>query len=173
MKQRMHEYTDEQDNFIITAPTYKILSQSTLPAFLRLMDGYGRHNKKEDLFEMTHGGRCYFRTETDPDSIVGIPRVRHIWGDEAGKYRLYFWENIQARADSLGCTIDLTTSPYALNWIYKDLIKPQRAGKRPDITFIQAASWENPYHSLHDPKARELKRATMNIQRYNMIYGGQ
>jgi hypothetical protein len=173
MKQMMHTFTDEEDNFLITAPTYKILSQSTLPAFLRLMDGYGRYNKKDDVFEMTNGGRCYCRTETDPDSIVGIPRVRHIWGDEAGKYRLYFWENIQARADSLGCGIDLTTSPYALNWIYKELIKPYQAGKRPDMKLIQAASWENPYHSLHDQGNRDLKRSTMNPLRFNMIYGGQ
>lgn len=48
---------------------------------------------KINAFRMHGGGTCWFRTETDPDSIVGIPRVRHIWGDEAGKYRLYFWEN--------------------------------------------------------------------------------
>lgn len=173
MKAKMHQFTDPSDNFIITAPTYKILSQSTLPTFLNLMDGYGRHNKKDEVFEMTNGGNCFFRTETDPDSIIGIPNVKHFWGDEAGKYRLYFWENIQARADAKGCGIDLTTSPYALNWVYKEIIKPYRVGKRPDVSFIQAASWENPYHSLHDPQAREAKRGTMNVLRFNMIYGGQ
>ena len=140
MKLRMHRWTEPDDNFLITAPTYKIMSQSTLPAFLRFMDGIGRYNKKEDLFEMRGGGRCYFRTETDPDSIVGLTNVRHIWGDEAGKYRLYFWENIQARADFKGCGIDLTTSPYALNWVWKDIVKPARDGKRPDVTLVQAAS---------------------------------
>jgi hypothetical protein len=173
MKMKMHTHLGKDDNFIITAPTYKILSQSTLPAFLKFMDGFGTYNKKEDLFEMKRGGICYCRTETDPDSIVGIPNVKHIWGDEAGKYRLYFWENIQARADSVGCGIDLTTSPYALNWIYKEIIKPKRQGLRPDVTLIQAASWENPFHSLSSPEAREAKRSTMNPQRFNMIYGGQ
>jgi PBSX family phage terminase large subunit len=173
MKERMHTFTDSSDNFLITAPTYKILSQSTLPAFLGFMDGYGHYNKKEDVFEMTGGGRCYCRTETDPDSIVGITKVRHVWGDEAGKYRLYFWENIQTRADFLGCQIDLTTSPYALNWIYQDLIKPYRAGNRPDISFIQAASWENPYHSLHNPELRQAKQLTMSAKRFAMVYGGQ
>lgn len=173
MKTKMHTYLDSGDNFLITAPTYKILSQSTLPAFLKLMHGFGTYNKKEDVFEMKRGGRCFCRTETDPDSIVGIPKVRHVWGDEAGKYRLYFWENIQARADSSGCGIDLTTSPYALNWIYKEIIKPHRLGRRPDVTFIQAASWENPYHSLSNPEARLAKQATMSAMRYSMIYGGQ
>lgn len=173
MKLKMHEFTSSDDNFIITAPTYKIMQQSTLPAFLQIMDGYGKYNKKDDIFTMNNGGTCYMRTETDPDSVVGIPKVRHIWGDEAGKYRLYFWENLQARADSTGCGIDLTTSPYSLNWIYKDLIKPTQQGKRSDVELIAAASWENPYHSLHDPTKRSLVRATMDVRRFNMIYGGE
>jgi hypothetical protein len=173
MKMMMHTYTDKDDNFIITAPTYKIMQQSTLPAFLSIMDGFGRYNKVDGEFKMFGGGTCFMRTETDPDSVVGIPNVRHIWGDEAGKYRLYFWENLQARADSTGCGIDLTTSPYALNWIFKDIIKPARAGLRPDVELIQAASWENPYHSLYDQRRRMEKMATMDVRRFNMIYGGE
>lgn len=173
MKMRMHKYVDKTDAFLITAPTYKILSQSTLPAFLRIMDTWGSYNKKEDVFEMKRGGRCYCRTETDPDSIVGITNVRHIWADEAGKYRLYFWENIQARADYLKCQIDLTTSPYSLNWVYKEIIKPTVAGLRDDVTLIQAASWENPYHSLAKEENLHAIKATMDARRFNMIYGGE
>jgi hypothetical protein len=173
MKMKMHQYTGRDDNFLITSPTYKIMSQSTLPPFLRLMSGLGRHDKKEDCFRMNGGGTVWFRTETDPDSIVGITNVRHIWGDEAGKYRLYFWENIQARADFCGASIDLTTSPYSLNWIFKELIKPAKEGKRKDLLLVQAASWENPYHSLAKPEALAEKRATMDPRRFNMIYGGQ
>jgi hypothetical protein len=173
MKRKMHTFTDRRDNFLLTAPNYKIMQQSSLPAFLAFMDGYGTYNKAEAVFEMHRGGRCYMRTETDPDSIVGIPNVKHVWGDEAGKYRLYFWENIQARADAKGATIDLTTSPYALNWIYQELVKGSQAGKRPDVELIQAASWENPYHSLHDPGKLSLKRATMDPRRFQMQYGGE
>lgn len=137
------------------------------------MAGCGEYNKKEDVYQVKGGGKVFCRTETDPDSIVGITNVRHIWGDEAGKYRLYFWENMQARADFYGCGIDLTTSPYALNWIYKELIKPHRRGERPDIELVQASSWENPKHSLSNITAREAKKATMDPRRFNMIYGGQ
>ena len=162
-----------ENAFLITAPTYKILSQSTLPAFLSFMSGLGGYNKKDDIFELNSGAKCYCRTETDPDSIVGITSIRHIWCDEAGKYRLYFWENIQARADFLGATIDLTTSPYSMNWIYREIVKPTLAGKRKDVELVQAASWENPYHSLHKPEARQLKKDTMDPRRFNMIYGGE
>jgi hypothetical protein len=173
MKMKMHKYTNEDDAFIITAPTYKILNQSTLPPFLKIMDGYGTYDKKHDLFKMSGGGTCYFRTGTDPDSVVGITNVRHVWGDEAGKYKLYFWENIQARAEFYGCGIDLTTSPYSLNWVYQELIKPVRSGLRKDIEYVAAPSWENPYHSLADPVRRDQKRSTMDERRFNMIYGGE
>jgi hypothetical protein len=173
MKIANHKHTQKDDNFIITSPTYKTLTQSTLPAYLKLMEDCGKYNKVDQMFEIDGGGKVFFRTETDPDSIVGITNVRHIWGDEAGKYRLYFWENMQARSEFLDCPIDLTTSPYSLNWIYKDLIKPARAGMRKDVDLIQAASWENPFHSLYDPDKREEKRATMDERRFNMIYGGE
>jgi PBSX family phage terminase large subunit len=173
MKTKIFTYTDPEDNFIITSPTYKTMMQSTLPAFLKLMEGWGTLNKKDDVFKMHNGGTVYLRTETDPDSIVGITNVRHIWGDEAGKYRLYFWENMQARADFCGCGIDLTTSPYALNWVFKEIIKPWREGKRPDVDFIHAPSWENPYHSLYNPEKLEAKKATMDPRRFAMLFGGE
>lgn len=172
MKQKMHEHAGKESAFIITAPTYKTLHQSTLPAFLKLMDGYGRYDKKFDLFKFSGGGTVYCRTETDPDSVVGITNVKHIWCDEAGKYGLYFWQNIQARAEFCGCAIDLTTSPYSLNWIYKEIIKPCSKGERPDVEYVTAASWDNPYHSLANEENRALKERTMDSRRFRMIFGG-
>ena len=167
----MHTFTDPTDNFIITSPTFPIISQSTLPPFLRLMDGLGKHNKKDNCFEMHGGGTCWFRTGRDPDSIVGIPNVRGILGDEAGKYSLYFWENIQGRADPKGAPIMLVTSPYALNWLYKEIIRPKTRDKnaRPDVSLIQAASVDNPYFNAERYHARKL---TMDPRRFNMMYGG-
>lgn len=173
IKRQMHIFTDPKDNFLICAPTYKILSQSMVPYILDYMRDDGTYNKAEATFKMHTGGTAYFRTETDPDSIVGIPNVKAGWLDEAGKLRLYFWENYQARAHAKGARTLLTTSPYSLNWIYHDLIKPAMKGLRPDINLIRAASWENPYHTLHDPVKRAEVRATMDPRRYDMIFGGE
>lgn len=173
MKMRIHQFTDSSDNFLITAPTYPIMVQSTLPVFLKLMDGMGKLNQKDGVFKLHSGGNVYLRTESHPDSIIGITNIRHIWGDEAGKYRLYFWENMQARADFMNAGIDLTTSPYSLNWIYRELIKPHKQGLRPDVDYIMAPSWDNPYHSLHDPDKLQQKKRTMDARRFNMLYGGQ
>lgn len=173
MMEKNFLFSDKDDNFLITSPTYKTLHQSTLPAYLKLMGDFGVYDKKFDTFKIHNGGTVYCRTSTDPDSIVGITNVRHIWGDEAGKYGLYFWENIQARADFFGCGVDLTTSPYSMNWIVKELIRPTERGTRTDVEYIRAASWENPHHSLFDPEKRRHKQNTMDPRRFNMIYGGQ
>lgn len=171
-KMYMHRFTDPSDNFIITAPTYKILQQATLPAFLKIMEGYGTYHKVDAVFKMHNGGTCYFRTATDPDSVVGITNCRHVWGDEAGLYSLYFHENLQARASFKESPIIYTTSPYSMNWIYTDYIRPFHRGVDidPDVELIQARSDENPYF----PKAEfERKKRTMDPRRFNMVYGGE
>ena len=171
MKMAMHKYRAVDDAFIITAPTYKILQQATLPAFLKIMDGYGKYHKVDQMFTMHNGGTCYFRTGTDPDSVVGITNVRAVWGDEAGLYSLYFHENIQARASFKEAPIIYTTSPYSLNWIYKDYIRPYHRGLLDeDIELVQARSDENPYFPR---KEFERKKRTMDPRRFNMVYGGE
>jgi PBSX family phage terminase large subunit len=174
MKIAMHTYTHPDDTFIIAAPTYKIMNQSTLPAFKAVMADYwdGNYNDSKAEFKMPGGGTCYFRTGTDPDSVVGVTNCRHIWGDEAGKFSLYFWENLQARGSFKEAAITLTTSPYSLNWIFKEIIKPLRRNPmaRPDVLYVKARSDENPYF----PKAEyERKRATMDPRRFKMVYGGE
>jgi hypothetical protein len=173
MKRKIHEHWGKGNNFIVTAPTYKIMEQSALPAFLHFMEGYGKYNDAKAKFELHVGGTIYFRTGKDPDSVVGIPNAKAIWCDEAGKFTLYFWENIQGRQESSGCPVLLTTSPYALNWVYKDIIRPWQKGNRDGLNVIQAASWENPGHALFDEDRRRRKKATMDTTRFEMVFGGQ
>ena len=167
----MFKHTSKDDNFLVVAPTYKILQQASLPAFLKVMGEFGQYSKVDAVFRMYNGGQCFFRTGTDPDSIVGITNVRAIWGDESGLFSLYFHENIQARAAFKQASIIYTTSPYSLNWIYSDYIRPiQRGISMPDVELIQARSDENPYF----PKAEyERKRLTMDSRRFNMMFGGE
>lgn len=171
LKLLMHLYRDKSDNFIITSPTFPIMSQSTLPPFLALMDGYGHYDKKHECFVMYNGGTCWFRTGVKPDSIVGITNVRGILCDEAGLYSLYFWENIQGRASFKQAPIMIVTSPYALNWLYKEIIKPKMRDRaaRPDVLWVHATSRENPHFPAQE---YEDKKKTMDPRRFNMMYGG-
>jgi hypothetical protein len=173
IKRQTHIFTNKSDNFILTAPSYKIMQQSMLPYFLDSMRGFGEHIKSDNVFKIHSGGTVYMRTNTDPDSIVGIPNVRAAWGDEAGKYTLYFWENFRARIAARGARVLLTTSPYSMNWLWRDIVKPKLEGKLPEVKLIRAASWENPYHTLHDPEKRRREEARMDPRRFAMIYGGE
>jgi hypothetical protein len=134
-------------NFIVCAPTFPILLQAALPNYEMVFKGHGELNKAEMVMHLYTGGKIFFRTGTKPDSIVGITNVEGIHGDEAGLYTLYFWENIQGRSALRDCPVCLTTSPYALNWLYKDIIKPTQQGRRDDVELISASSIENPFFS--------------------------
>jgi len=61
MKRMTHQFNGSRDNFIIGAPTYKILNQSTLPYFLACMEGFGDHKKADAEFKIYNGGTVYFR----------------------------------------------------------------------------------------------------------------
>jgi len=133
----------------------------------------GVYNKKEEVFKINGGGSVWFRTGTDPDSVVGITNVRAVLCDEAGLYSRYFWDNIQARASFREAPIMIVTSPYSLNWLYTDFIRKHRNGDpyvRELVELVQATSKDNPYFP---DKEYEDRRRTMDPRRFNMIYGGE
>lgn len=166
LKRKIYEDYNPNKNFIITAPTYKIMNQSTIPAFLKHMEGFGELKKQEAVFEEYGGCKIYLRTGTEPDSVVGITDVYAIWGDEAGKYGKYFWENIQGRSSFKQAPIMLTTTPYSMNWLYSDIFK--KADDK-EIKLITADSIENP----HFPQAEyDRKKLSMDPRRFKMMYQG-
>lgn len=169
-KMLIHKYHGPDCNHLVTAPNFKILNQASLPEFKRFMKGFGEYKKVDAVFECYSGAKVYFRTATDPDSIVGITNVYSIWGDEAGKYPFYFWTNILGRSRFKQCPITLTTSLYSFNWVAKDLIRAVERGLREDIHLCQAESRENPYFPLEE---YEQAKATMQPARFAMMYGGR
>jgi len=166
---QVFKYAFPEANFIITAPTYKIMNQSTLPEFLKVFEPYGEFRRGDMEFKLNWGSTIYLRTGTDPDSVVGVTNVYAIWGDEAGKYGLYFWQNIEGRAALKDAPIMLTTTPYSLNWLYKELVKPYYEEKRDDCLLISAKSIENPYFSK---KTYYKRKQTMDPRMFRAMYEG-
>ena len=172
LKMDMHKYTSSEDNFIVTSPTYNVLYQSTLPPFLRINGNIGTYNKQTESFRIRGGGTVWFRTNKNPDSVVGITNVRHILCDEAGLYTRYFWDNLQARSSIKRSQITIVTSPYSLNWLWTDFIKKVRDGDPYIVDMVhlcQANSAENPYFPKREYHDRQK---TMDSRRFNMVYGG-
>lgn len=171
MRKQIHETFTAESNYLVCAPTYKILQQSTLPTFLSDMQGLGVHNKGDSEFKIYGGGTIFIRSLSDPNSIVGITNVRGLWIDEAGLISLYAWENAQARAAFRDAPIMLTSSPYTLNWLYKEIIRPYKLGKRHDeVKLIQARSDENPYFPKSEYERRKL---SMDPRRFRAMFGGE
>jgi hypothetical protein len=153
---RMHvsnmHHRSPDDTFIIAADTYKTLRQASIPRFLKFSGRWGKMNWGLGEFKFSWGTTVYFRTATDPESMEGITNVRRIWVDEAGKISKYFFENCMGRAAFREAPIDLTTTPYALNWLFK-LHRSWQLGKESDSHFVTCRSIDSPYF----PKAAETR----------------
>lgn len=141
---KIASYTGEDNNFILGAPSYKILNQSTLPTFMKYAQGLGTYHKSDQEFHCVNGSKVYIRTSTDPDSIEGIQNVRAIWADELGKCKRQFWINAEGRAARTNAPIMGTTTPYGMNFVHSDLIKPMQEGVRDDIDYFEWLSVDNP-----------------------------
>lgn len=162
-------YRDPKDNFLIAADTYKTLSQATIPTFLRFAKPYGKMNWGKAEFECYWGSHVYFRTGTHPDSAEGIPNVRRCWLDEGGKVTRYFWENIEGRAARLEAPVDITTTPYAMNWL-ATMCKAAQEGTRSDVSLVHCKSIESPYFSMAE---YERQKRLLDPRRFAMKYDGE
>lgn len=163
------KFRSPEDNFLIAADTYKTLSQATIPTFLKYARQFGKMNGSKAEFKTKWGSTVYFRTGTEPDSVEGIPNVRRCWLDEGGKCTLYFFENIMGRAARIEAPVDITTTPYAMNWLAK-LGQDAKRGKRSDVTLIHCKSVESPYFSKTE---YERQKTLLDPRRFAMKYDGE
>lgn len=160
----------KDDHAIIAAPTYKILNQSTLPTFLKYAASFGTYKKADQEFHFKNGLIAYIRTGTDPFSVEGIQDVRWVWLDEAGKCKSAFWTNLEGRAARTNAPILCTTTPYALNWPYTELIRPLKRGERDDVAYYSWPSVDNPSFPLEH---YERQRSLLDSVTFAMKYGGE
>jgi PBSX family phage terminase large subunit len=156
-------------NLIIAAPTYKILSQATLPRFLEYSQGMGKYHKGDSVFKYFHGPTVYIRSLTDPNAMEGITDVEGVWLDEGGLISRYAWENVMGRAAFKEAKVIVTTTPYSLNWLYQ-LWKDWKAGIADDVDFFSYRSIDNPYFPIKEYNKQKRK---LDPVRFAMKYDGQ
>lgn len=154
------------DNILIGAPTYKILSQATLPTFLKLHSRFvGTYNGQDNVFRTHKGVNIWFRTGTDPDSVEGIPDCIFAWMDEAGKCPRKFWVNFHGRVARRQGAILYTSTWYALNWMFKELWKPFVSQRRDDIFITAFNSAENPSFPKEELERQRMILSPAEFQR--------
>jgi len=157
-----------KEDGLICAPTYKILTQSTLPKFFEINPDFKKYYKKGDSeISIPDRGTIYIRSTENPNVIEGMT-LRWIWADEAGQMKLDAWVNFQGRLSILKGKLFITTTPYTLNWLYTDFYE-QFKKKVDDYKVVQFRSCDNPY--FPDEEYDRVK-STMDIRTFRRRYDG-
>lgn len=160
-----------QGIFGIGAPIYPMLSRVTVPALLNAYQGTsleGEYKQASHEYHLPTGGIIYCWSTDNPDHIEG-GQYDAIWLDEAGQMKAWTWTVIQARLGFKQGRCLMTTTPYGLNWLHRDIYNRAKA-QDPDYFVSQFTSLGNPAY----PRAEfERARATMDERIFAMRYLGE
>lgn len=167
----------KKGDWLVAAPTFKILQQSSLPTFRSVIpQDWGAWRESRQCFELVWGNYVYFRSTDNPDSLEGMTLLG-AWLDEAGQTKKDVWVNIQGRLSIAKGKLLMTTTPYGDgNWTNKVIY--QTAGKingepRPsgdkDISIWEWESVENPAFPRDE---YERAKATLDPAVFRRRYQG-
>ncbi len=169
---------DKSADYLVAFPTYRVGKQSTLKKFRSLFPKWGEYIMRDDEYRIKDwiddkgkkqkGGKIYFRSCEDPTKLEGIT-ARAAWVDEAGQISSLAWETIQARLSIAKGQCLLTTTPYSMNWLYRDFVQRWKDGDT-DYLVIQFSSADSKWF----PKeVYEKAKQTMDPRRFRMKYQGE
>lgn len=166
-----------KNDYLIVAPWYKTIDQATLPKFLELMPpDWGILKKQAMCIELKWGSKIYIRSADNPNSIESMT-IKAIWADEAGAMSHEIWSKLLGRVSILQGRIFMTSTPYANNWLYRDVFKKcgwkngeAQPGGDPDIEIVSWISTDNPAFL---PEELELHRSKLDPKIFAQRYMGE
>lgn len=154
-------------DYLICAPTAKILQQSTLPKFREYFPSdWGVWREQKSCFELNWNRpgsdepcRIFVRSMDDPESIEGMDALA-AWADEMGKMKSTAWTMITGRLSVTEGPCIITTTPYASGWFFRDVFK-KALENDPNYQAITWSSVDNPAfpQSEFERAKRELPKA--------------
>lgn len=162
-------------DYIILAPTYRILQQSTLQKFKQYVPlGWGTFNKADSTFVTKDGCTFFLRSVDNPEAIEGIT-AKAIWADEASQMGEDAWIFMQARVGFTLGRICITTTPSGKNWIYKAVEQDKLnvlKGYPSDIEYIKFRSVDLGWFSMEEyERAKRTMTPAMFSRRYEGAFG--
>lgn len=114
---------------IITAPSYKMLQDATIPAYEKVFTRAVLKpiNKTDMRAETVNGGKLFFRTTSDPYLLRGIT-AGFFHMDEGAESPALAFKILQARLRQEGTPQQgwVTTTPKGFNWLHQEFIKEKR-----------------------------------------------
>ena len=137
-------------DWLVAAPTAKILDQSTLPKLKGIIPAdWVKWHEAKSYFELPWANsetgqpcRIFVRSTDNPDFIEGMT-IMGAWIDEAGMCDSVIWINVQARVAKHRGRVLLTTTPYASKWLKREICDRAKRGE-PEFANFSWASNENP-----------------------------
>jgi PBSX family phage terminase large subunit len=162
-------------DYLIIAPTFRILQQSTMQKFQEYWRGTGVYNKAESVFRMKGGYTFFLRSADNPPSIEGIT-AKGIWADEASLMKPDIWVMMLGRVSRTMGRILMTFTPISLNWVHKEIERDKKEAQEKkrerDIEFIQFRSIDSPYFPREEyERAKRTLPSHIFGLRYEGIFG--
>ena len=128
---------------IVAAPTYPMLRDATLRAFLEIAgERVFEFFKGEMRAELVNGSEVLFRTADNPERLRG-PTVSWVYLDEAARCHYDAWRVLIGRARQHGEAGPawLTTTPKGRNWVWEYFVRDGDEGK----ALFRSRTQDNPY----------------------------
>ena len=114
---------------IITAPSYKMLQDATIPAYEKIFTRAVLKpiNKTDMRAETVNGGKLFFRTTSEPYLLRGIT-AGFFHMDEGAESPSLAFKILQARLRQENTPQQgwVTTTPKGYNWLHEEFIKDKR-----------------------------------------------
>ena len=118
---------------------------------------------------MPTGGKVFIRSADQPLGIEGMT-VHWAWLDEYGQAPKLAWTVVRSRVSTTGGQVMITTTPYAMNWLYGDIYERWSKKEDKDIAVFTWKSIENPFF----PKSYyDKERTRLSKEEFRRRYEGE
>ena len=153
------------EDHLIAAPTYKILSSSTLNKLFEVIPVFaGEYRKQESYIQIPNGtGKIFIRSTEDPYGMEGMT-LRSAWLDEGGQMKAEAWIVIQGRLAIKQGRCFISTTPYNMGWLYQDFYQKWKLSD-PNYDVIQFTSVDNPYFPKEEYERAERDMGSRTFAR--------
>jgi hypothetical protein len=161
------------DQWLVVAPTYKILSRATAPTLVNFFKGTtleGVWTESKGIYKLPCGGIIYCISSDKWQSIEG-GQYRAAWVDEAGQMNRMVWIALQARLGLKQGRCLFTTTPYPTrdaDWLQTEILAKFEEGD-PAYFVTRYSSKDNPHYPDEE---YERARASMSEALFKMRYDG-
>lgn len=117
-----------------------------------------------------NNSQLIFGSSENPLSLEGAHLEGGCWIDEAGQMPRLAWEVAERRTNLHKAPLLLTSVPYYLNWLKKEIYDPYLVGERTDVEWISCKSLDN---LEYDPEIVAQIKARRRPEYFAIFFEGE